>query len=230
MNLIHNPFIRRQIKDNAIYLFLSVGLIISFIVSIFIFINKQVDNSDKTMTLENDIQMLKTKVDFINLQAKIQKEGIDTDTLNKLLGALVPEEEDYFSIITALDTLSTKTGFLITSYSLDLSRSSPTKLSISVEGTGDQAAFLKFLDSYSFGGGRLITVDSIDYQTQGFFTIKLAVNFYSGKGEAVPETAIDLTEADKALLQKIQDKFTIDVLSSESQVASPEYATKSNPF
>ncbi len=231
MNILKDHFIQRQIKENAVYFLLTAGLIVSFFVSVAIFTGKKLENDTKKVELAKDIHDLKSQAEFINYQAKIEGEGVNIDMMNQLLSALVPEKEDYFSIITALESLSQKTGFIITSYSLNLSETKRDRLSLAIEGTGDQTAFLNFLDQYTFGGGRLITIDKIDYTTQGFFTIRLSVNLYSGKGVAVKEgAAVNFSDADRELLRNIQEKFTLDVLPFDTQVASGEYETKTNPF
>ena len=43
---------------------------------------------------------------------------------NKILTTLIPETEDYFSIIYALETISQNTGFSIVSYTINLSNTS----------------------------------------------------------------------------------------------------------
>ena len=231
MNPLTNKFLQRQIRENAVYFIISVGLVVSFIVSILIFFAKKSENEISKQALQKDINDLQLKVNFISNEAKIQSEGIDIDAMNALLSKLVPEKEDYFSIIDTFDRLSQSTGFIITSYSLDLTKSTKDKLSIAVEGTGDQNAFLNFLNNYSYGGGRLITVDSIDYQSQGFFKITLAVNLYSGKAVPVNESSrIDFTDNDRVLLQGIKEKTSEELIPVSDQTASAEYETKTNPF
>lgn len=230
MNLTQN-FIKRQLKENAIYVFLTLALVVSFIASITIFINKKIENEAQKTKLTKEVRDLKRKVDFIKYQDTIESEGIDIDVMNSLLSRLVPETEDYFSIINALETLSQKSGFLITTYSLNLGRSTKDKLSLVIEGTGDENSFLNFLRDYTFGGGRLITIDNIDYETQGFFKITLSINLYSGKGTPVTQASeVNFSQADRDILREIQEKMTVDFVSFSQPVASEEYETKSNPF
>lgn len=230
MNIAQNRFLLRQLKDNSVYAFLFIAIAASFVISIAIFTNKKVDNENKKIALEKDIKELRMKADFIAYQDKIEKEGIDIDNMNILMSALVPETEDYFSIILALENLSQKSGFIIQAYTLNISQSTKEKLSITIEGTGDQTAFLAFLKDYTYSGGRLITVDKIDYLSQGFFQIKLAVNFYSGKGTPVSPSAINITDADRELLTNIQKKVSIDILPADNVVENTNYDTKTNPF
>jgi len=230
MNIIQDRFLVRQLRDNSVYAILFIAILASFVVSIAIFTNKKIDNENKKAMLEKDIKELRIKSDFIAYQDTIENEGIDIDNMNILMSALVPETEDYFSIILALENLSKKSGFIIQEYTLNISQSTKEKLSITIEGTGDQVAFLSFLRDYTYGGGRLITVDKIDYLSQGFFQIKLAVNFYSGKGTLVSPSTINLTEADRELLTNIQQKVTIDILPGQDVAENTTYDTKTNPF
>ncbi len=221
-----NYFLVRQIKENSLYLLILVA-VIGYLVflSWFVFANTY-DNDAKTRTLQSEIADLTTRRDFINYQQTIRQQGIDIDAGNRLLSQLIPDQEDFFSLIYALDTISSQSQFIITGYALTPS-SVASPLSITITGTGDSNSFTKFLSNYNFGGGRLITIDSIKYLTSYAGETSLRINLYSGKSATTPHYAYRFTDADKQLITRIMSKISVEIKNS---TASAAYQTKQNPF
>lgn len=199
---------------------LMIGLVITTI-------NRFASIQEKITLTEKEISDLKTKTEFVNYKQQIIKEGIDIEQVNKVLTQLIPNEEDFFSIIFALEEISKKTNFLIIGYLVNLKLTTPEKLSLTIEGHGDQNTFFNFLKDYRFIGGRLITIDKIDYKTTGFISIKLNINFYSGKEtQANAFLPAKLSEADKKLIKDILNKIEYQIKPEEDL----SYPVKSNPF
>lgn len=214
-------------KDNIFYLISFFTLILAFIFSVFFYINKSVENKSQIKTIFAEIEDLNSKKELIVLRGKLKNEGLDIDEINKLFYKLVPEEEDFFSIISALEKISIETGFFITEYELNLSASSAKKISLNVYGIGNNNVFMSFLKEYNFGGGRLITINEISFSSQSVKGNKLTLTFYSGKA---PESTakIIVNNQDKQFLKEIKNKITVNYAFTPE--ADLSYPTKTNPF
>ncbi|PJC81284.1 hypothetical protein CO007_05415 [Candidatus Roizmanbacteria bacterium CG_4_8_14_3_um_filter_36_10] len=155
------------------------------------------------------------------------------DEVNKVFTRLIPNEEDFFSIIVALDTISKKTNFIITGYSINLQTTNKNKLALTIGGAGDNEAFFNFLRDYRYVGGRLITIDKINYNTTTFAQTQLGVNFYNGnESKSTLITAAKLSQADKKLIKEILNKVTLELKGGDEDksASSSAYSIKNNPF
>ncbi len=173
-----NPFLISLIKKN--FLFFLVFLIFIVINIFLININQSriVELKNKNTALEKDLDIYQKKLLIIqNLSSNEEK----LDKFVKLLNNLIPDQENYFSIIYALENLSVKTGFNIVSYTLNVNLSNPEKIKITVSGLGSTQDFLKFLNEYNFAGGRLITSDSIELNNDSNELYKINLTFYNKK-------------------------------------------------
>lgn len=219
-------FLERQIRNNFLYILI---ILVSFILLIFSF-RSFVDQTStfelKKSTLVKEIADLERKRDLILTAHNLQKENLPLDELNKILNLLLPPEEDYFSIIIALEKISQKTGFIITSYSINLQKSNPQKLSLTISGIGDRHSFLEFIKNYQFSGGRLITIDNIKFSEAATNETKIALNFYNQGKKKNPPSLFLLTQKDKEQLKEILSKTEI-VMHEEKDT---QYETKTNPF
>ncbi len=233
MKIKIKPYIKYLIKENLIYLgFAVILLCLSFFVLNYLFA-QYTNNQQKISTLQNDIAALTKKRDLISNLNQTSSENLDNDA--KLLTLLIPSAEDYFSIISSLDTLSQKTGFKITSYTIDLKNSTSSKLVLSVTGAGDQQSFFNFLKNYKVGGGRLITSDKIAYTPDINGSTTLTLNFYtdkislSGTNQSSPNTDFAIFEQQ---LQTLRSKVDLSLLqtSSLANITEQEYLKKNSPF
>lgn len=228
MKLKIDHYLVKAVKENLAYLAFFVLLIVVYLVFSYSFVSKMVV-ADKNITeLTKEITDLKKKTELVTYKQELLNEGVDFSKTNELFTKLIPNEEDFFSVITALEKISQKTNFLIVNYSINLKSSTKDKLSLTVEGKGDDEAFFNFLKEYRYIGQRLITIDKIDYRTTGFTEVKLIVNFYSGKAGGLSTTTTKLTEGEKKLIKDIEDKISIELKSDEA--SSSSYPLKSNPF
>lgn len=223
-------YLIRLIKENLTYLIILVTLIIALITTLILFGNKYVSDITVTDKLQQEITLLKNKASLVEYKDKIVSEGIDIDEANKLIGQLLPDQEDYFSIIMALEKISVKTNFIIISYVVSISSQKPGEsLRLNITGQGDLDSFMNFLADYNFSGGRLITIDKVDFSNKEFSKIELGVNFYTSKPSSPTQKQdIRLTEEDKNFIKLLENKIQIDLKTSENIDTS--YPTKSNPF
>jgi len=195
--------------------------------SVFYFFNQRTVYQQQKNILENEISSLESKKNLILTALNLQNEQLPLDDINKILNLLIPNEEDYFSIIFALERISQKTGFIITAYEINLQKSNSQKLSLSITGIGNRNNFLDFVKDYQFTGNRLITIDSIKFSEEMANETKIDLNFYNSTGIAQLPTYRQLTNADKELLKKILSKTELVI---QEETPNQNYETKTNPF
>ncbi len=173
--------------------------------------------------------MLKNRYDTLKYNKTLTADQIKE--YNKLLVELIPESEDFFSIIVALDKISADSHFMVTDYVLNMKDSGKDKLTITVMGNGDTEAFRSFLEKYQFGGGRLITSNKIEYGGTTSTDTKITLNFYS-KRFAFNETLQVglLSQAELDRLNSIRKKISMQYISSQSTIVDTDYTTKKDPF
>lgn len=216
----------QYILDFAVIAFMVIGVL----GVLFFFVVKRTEYEQQLKSQQNEITQLKEKAEIIKYRNDIITDGIDLDQMSLVFAELLPEKEDYFSIISTLERLAIRSSFLINAYTVDIQKSNPNKLTLSIEGEGSPSSFVNFLRNYNFGGGRLITIDSIEFTTEGGSKITLSVNFYSGSGTTAT-AATNLSNEDKKLLEEIQSKVSYQLQPDESvQQQAVEYETKENPF
>ncbi|OGK08303.1 hypothetical protein A2767_04355 [Candidatus Roizmanbacteria bacterium RIFCSPHIGHO2_01_FULL_35_10] len=179
----------------------------------------------KITALNSELESYNKKKSLIDFKNNVVDTEFDLDTANLVLSQLIPPQEDYFSVLAALEIISAKTNFIITSYNIIVENSTAGKLAVLVEGEGDASTFLEFLKEYNFSGGRLITIDKIDYSQDAFKDTKININVYSGKTDSSRDNSGDV---DLELMRTILAKVQIDI--KEQVPVANDYPTKSNPF
>ena len=227
MRLTIKPYVRNLIKENGIYI---AGLWILIALTIFVYIyNSQrfAENSDKILTLEKEVLEYQQKAKVINAALSVGDEALESYL--QVVNSLVPDVEDYFSIVYALEEIAKKTNFVIKSYSINIKTSTKNKLQLSIVGVGNDDAFMEFLKNYTFSSGRLIAIERIELTPQFAGSMTLSVNFYNKTVEISPSEKAKFNEDTLAQLKSIKDKITFIVKEPEEATASG-YATKTNPF
>jgi len=225
-----NYYLRRLIKENIIYL-ISLLFILSIYFIFFInSINRINQIETKIKITKGEIESLKIKTQLINYKEEIKKENIDINKVNQLLFQLIPDNEDYFSVIFALEKLSEQTGFIIFSYSVDINQSTKNRLNLVIEGFGSKESFFNFLNSYRYRGGRLLTIDKIEYEGKDNIKAKLNIYFYNAKVPLLEfSSKYQLNKNQKEILKKIQEE-TPPLNAIENTTNDYLYPTKTNPF
>lgn len=213
-------------KKNINYILVVVFLIF---LNIYIFIFQISSYYVQQGEIEKKEELLSKVISQREIVSRYDKK--DIKKLYEVISLLVPDEEDYFSIISALENLSRWTGMEILSYAVNFGSSTSEKLVLKIEARGDLVSFQKFLEEYRFKGGRLVTMDKIEYTNQDFRST-LDLNFYTRKvniktDEDVkainPETLSLFKDISNTLLkdnEEIEEQSSIDV----------EYESKQNPF
>ena len=227
MKLKIKPYLFKLIKENILYLSSALILTVMLIFVVKVGFNKISASEHKIETLTREVNELQKKATLFQTTIP-PADKLDEDV--KLLNSLIPNIEDYFSIIYSLETLSQKTGFVIIGYSVNIAKSTANKLKLSVTGVGDTNSFMKFLDQYNFAGGRLITSDKIELDPQLTGSVKVDLTFYN-KNTKVGGVS-ELPTSDKIFqeLEAIKQKVTFDFIQIGEENLDLSYPRKSTPF
>ena len=222
------PFIQRLIRENIFYIVGNVFIFTLIIITVRIGLTENSNYNKKISTLKTELKQLQSKVNLMRTTIP-SSDKLDED-LN-FLNALIPNIEDYFSIIYSLEKLSQKSNFIITEYTVNVANSTAEKLKLSVTGTGDSQSFINFLKDYNFGGGRLITSDQIQIDPNLLGAIKIDLTFYV-KSAPIGENPQPI--ADYKFFQELEElkskvNFNFDN-NSASDTPDLNYPKKSNPF
>ncbi|MFH1826954.1 MAG: hypothetical protein ABH812_00775 [bacterium] len=229
MKIRINPYLKYSLAENLIYIIIAIVLLIGIFVIPALMVGNYTKNSENIDQLQKDVQDIRSKKNTLAFISNSDVKNIDS--YYNIVSALIPESENYFSIIYALDNLSELTNFNITSYKINLGGSSKNQISIEVTGIGNQNNFLDFLQQYNFAGGRLITAEKINLNSQEFSGITLSLSFYNKKTSLTGQQGTDyqkvLTKVDKI---KDKIKFAIQTPTLTESINNEEYPTKTNPF
>ncbi len=225
------PYVLSLIKENIVYIILCAVLVTLICLFVPFNLARISANADQMNTTKRDINDL--KMQLASLEA-IHASDTDLTTTMKFLNTLIPQSEDYFSIIYTLDALSRESGFSITGYSINLSASTKNKLLLSITGIGSTNAFLKFLNDYNYNGGRFITLDKIELSQQTLGKFKVGTTFYSQKTSPSSGERVSISPATLQDLIALQNK--VSYVLKEHATATSEasvnlnYPRKNNPF
>ncbi len=217
----------RLAKENILFIVVFVLFLAIIIFFIPLQLKNYYDYQEKIKLLEQDINQLIKKQSIIS-----SIDPKESSYLVQTLNSLIPGNEDYFSIFSTLESISAKTGFRIVSYSIKLYEKSKDKIIIKVEGEGTPDSFLKFLESYQYKGGRLITMDEITF-SPGNFKTSLSLNFYTKDIKDLQQ--LSNLMVDKKTREKIKEisqeiESVSNISTAEGEFREIEYPTKQNPF
>lgn len=222
------PFMKRLIKENAIYIFGNIFIFLLIIVTIKISLTELSKYKTKIDLLKAENIELMNKVTLMNTTIP-SSEILDEDI--NFLNILIPNSEDYFSLIYALEKLSQKSNFVITSYVVNVGESTQEKLRISVTGVGNSQSFVDFLKDYNFSGGRLITSDKVQLDPNFSGSLIIDLTFYSKKTESGNKLELSPNKNIYKELEALKSKVNFSFASNSEAVApNLDYPKKSNPF
>ncbi len=211
------------------------SLLVSFIVFllllfvVLVFFGRYNSQKKDVDLMSGEVLMLKNRYDTLKFNKTLTQDQIKG--YNKLLASLIPETEDFFSIIYAIEEISNATQFMITEYAIDIGRAPKETIILTASGKGNSEAFLEFLKQYKFVGGRLVTIDQIQYGGINSGDTKITLNFYN-KRFAYSET-VKVPQLSKAEIQKLEDikqRVKFQFSASDYQSVDTDYAVKQNPF
>lgn len=220
----------KRIFNEQWTLFLSLFVFFLLFIIVFIFYARFNEQKKEVDLMTGEVQMLKNRFDTLKYNKSLTEDQIKE--YNKLLASLVPETEDFFSIIYALEQISLASKFVISDYTIEVGKiTTREKMTLTVVGKGDPEAFLQFLQVYQFAGGRLATSDKIQYGGPTTGGTRITLTFYSkrfafNESVQVPQ----LSKEEIAKLEAIKQKVKFQFSSSGYQTISTDYPEKNNPF
>lgn len=229
MNLKIDRYTAALLKENFlsfILIFVSVMVLI-FIKNYYFSIYKK--NKEKLNQLKTEIEKLE--------RAKKQLEKFysitnDVDKYYQTVNLLLPDKENIFTIISALENLSSTTGFYISGYTLSpVNEDNTVVTEVTITGFGNSQALLNLLKNYNFGSGRFITMEKVNYKSSLESTIKLVFKFHTRKSPELKDISqiISIDDEDLNWLENISNRVKwenlIPVYANDII-----YRTKSNPF
>ncbi len=220
--------LKRIVKDQS-SLLITLGVFILLLFVVLIFYGRYNEQKKEVELMNGEVKMLKNRYETLKYNKSLTEDQIKE--FNLLLASLVPETEDFFSIIYALDQISEVSGFQITDYTIDVGNASREILTLNIVGKGNPESFLSFLREYHFTGGRLITSNKIQYGGVNAGNTKVTLNFYSKQytiNESIQVPQLSKQEIDKLNALKAKIKFQFS--SSGFQSVSTDYSIKTNPF
>ncbi|MGB3020380.1 MAG: hypothetical protein WBB58_04200 [Microgenomates group bacterium] len=223
------PYLQYLIKQNLVYfvIFTAMMLIGAVVIPFFIsLINKTSIDLGKARAETSALQT-KQRV----LQAVINENGKEIDQDLEIISKFIPDSEDYFSMIYALEKLSLSSGFIINNYTVNLTKSDSNKLSLTVTGVGDTNSFLELLKTYNYAGGRLITAEKIGIDPLQQSGVNLDLNFYNENPTIDPDENLDF-QASIDELDDLRAKVRFAIVSDPSAqpAVSSDYPTKTSLF
>lgn len=223
------PFIKRLLKENIYYILGNIFIFVLIIITIKTGLTEIANYKRKITILEAENIELMNKVTLMN-SAVPSSEKLDQDV--KFLNTLIPDAEDYFSVIYALEQLSRKTNFIITSYSVNVKASTTDKLKINVTGVGDSESLIHFLKDYNFSGGRLITSDKVQLDPNFSGSIIINLTFYNKKTTAANKLETSVKSSTYKELEDLKSKVNFNFDGTDTLVESSnlDYPKKSDPF
>lgn len=220
---LFDNYMIRLLKENILY----IVLLLFFIIILGVYIPFQLSDYftliKKNQELHNELTQYKSKQDLVMTFTPAELNDIVS-----ILNVLLPNKEDYFSILNTVETLSQKTGFKITSYKIGIAKKSTEIIQLSITGEGGTAPLMEFLNLYHTGGGRLISIDKIDYSTR-LPKVTLSLLFYSHefKGKDISSSiAIDKKTVDEVKRLPVPQSNQ----SESSNVNDLNYPVRANPF
>jgi hypothetical protein len=233
MRIKIRPYLKFLLIENTIYIVLAFILIIAILFIPSYFLNKFSANQEEISQLEEELKQMQSKKNALIFLSSSKSQNLDE--YYNLMTSLIPESENYFSILYTLENLSRLTNFNITSYTINLAKSNENKLSVDVSGVGEQEDFLNFLNQYNVAGGRLITAEKINLGKDNTSGLTLSLNFYNKKSSLFQSTKEDYQKT-LVKLNDIRDKvkFTFKnqeiTQSNNVDETTESYPIKTNPF
>ena len=214
----------RLIRDNALYLVLLVVFVLIIAIFIPFQIKYYLDQEAKIAVLQKEPRDLDDKNTIL-----LSYKQSDVDELITELNTLIPSEEDFFSMFSALESLSKKSGFTISGYKANLKHSKKGQFTLTIEGSGSVDSYLRFLTAYPIAGGRLITIEKANAILDNAKN-SLTLTFYSHKPSLKQSDA--LTKIDNLVLteaRKAAQLLPEEIDDTQQQIASSS-AIRVNPF
>lgn len=192
---------RRSIYPTAMLFLINIAIVIGIITlgnNLFLKYKILETEKDALFKLRSKVVLVRNNKEIFN--GKIEEYNI-------ILGRLIPDEESYFSVISALETLASKTGVTIDTYTIDLKSTTVEKLTLSLGISGDPGAINQLLQNYTYVSGRLLTNEKSTFSSdEDQKEVSISFNFYHKPFKDAVSPGTIINEKDIQLLEEISLK------------------------
>jgi hypothetical protein len=176
-----------------------------------------IERKDKISSIDQEIVELKNKHTTL-----IQFKDSEIDGALSLFNILIPVKEDYYSIISTLRRLSDITGLSIDKYQIAFQNTPSPVTKITIDTSGDSDKLLSFFNSYLVKGGRLVTLDSIEY-VPNFTQKSITVNFFH-----LPSVQTPSSYTSQSIKKSLELSKKISAINDFSQFKLPDSDFENN--
>lgn len=181
MNLNQDLKLSINLKDNISRYYAGVAAIwavaLIFFVAFAVLFFFSMNTYNEVQLTKDDLDNKKSEASYITLAEELAATKVNG--YNALLQRLIPETEDYFSIIASLERMSIRTGLKITRYNLNLPTAGQEKFTLTIVGTVPIEDLPRFLNTYKFGTQRMVTIEAIQITNQPENNVRFTMNYYS---------------------------------------------------
>jgi hypothetical protein len=157
------------------------------------------------LATQDKVQEMKATITLIRNNQSIFNGRIEE--YNDELKQLIPDQESYFSVISTLEQLASRTGVVINSYSVNLNSTTEEKLTLSVTIEGDENSIQEFIKQYRYGGGRLLTTDGLNITPDDLQSVTFSLNFYHNEFKDTVSSNSRVTTEDLQKLDEIKTQL-----------------------
>ena len=225
-------YYKKLVIENIVYI-IALFLYLLILAYLGLIYSRQYwQTTQKIRILKREVAFLKNKKSIIDNYRLSKKHELDQ--FDALLMRLIPNKENFFSVIQSLEKLSRETGFQIIGYKVNFSQPQKESFSITVSGQGDKDKFMTFLKEYNFSGERLITIDKISFSETGSSQYEANLTFYSAPARInIRQGLKPISKKDYQFLKTLKNKLSFELTTptnSKTNNLNKTYPTNPNPF
>ena len=227
-NVDYKALKRIAIRLRYYFMFMGVFLLSSGIIAFQLF-GAYTKTSQDIVLKQNQLNDIKRKSQMVN-QNTINRVADSSREIN----AFMPSELDLYSTLVFVDNIAKKANLRVGTIVLEKKQSDKgaiEKKDVNILGDISFEEFLTFLEKYKYITGRLLVVKNVNITTLRNDTISVGAEIYSYEPVVNLDnlTINELTEKERAMLNKIVDVNKNQISSTEGQV-NDLYESKENPF
>lgn len=225
-----DPFYIKELKHNILFIIILSILSLLYLVFLPREIASFITRNNKLSSIKEELSFFRNKQTTL-----IRFNESELDRALKLFSTLIPTNEDYYTIISTLRRLSELSGLSIEKYEISFDEKPTPITKITIQTSGDSEKLFNFFNSYLIKGGRLVTLDAIEY-IPNFTEKSITINFHhlpplqkttSYTIQSIKK-ALELADKISQIVNYTQNDF--DAQSQEPTNVIPVIGEKQNPF
>lgn len=220
-----DPYFKRLVREHMLYI-LAFILFIALDTSI---ITRQITRTNELKseleTLQNQISVRSVEKDKIDTILS----GYDNATVAETLDIFFPYTEDSYTIFSALETMSQRTGLYIEAFSpIPFGKLDKDFITVKVDALGTKDSLLLLLQNPFYISGRLTTLHDVTYSPKTGRTT-FTLNFYTRPSFSSHTGRVRDAKSLTNMLASIM-RYAQRTKVDAQEVESTEYEGKQNPF